>query len=433
MRYFIKFYIKAFCFACVIIVLLGNIIAFGANYQAYRTVGQEQIKDGTYQEALESLRKAYRLNPKDVKTIDLMGIAFMKMGRNQEALESFRKTVMLEPGYFPGFYHMGKLYEKTAKTLQKAIHMYKKALSLNPDFDLANNAIGKIYFRKKEFAKAKIYFERLLEQYPNNESYLDSLSQSLLKTGDYKKAISVLLNLLKQKPKNSRLLNSLGKAYLKQGDMDKARHFYTRAIKAFPGSVESICNLGELEKMEGNVVESINHFKSAISIDPNFARAYYMLGKSYAVMDVINPVAEGKHSKYLQMSIDALYDALSIEKYDPNIYYQQGLNFFRKKDHQKALSLLEEAHNLDKDSVNITIGFAKACLAQGRFDKAESVLQNLVENNRSNHEAVLALGEIYAENGNYSEARHYYLRALKINPRSRRARSKLNKLSNRKQ
>jgi len=419
------------CFAIIILFSMA-MPSFAVSYQAYRTLGEEQIRDGTYEDALISLQKAYRINPKDIKTIDLIGIAYMETGSLQRALTRFKKVVMLEPGYFIGFYHMGKLYEKMKTAKKKAVHMYKKAISLNQEFAPAHESLGEIYFRDASFKKAKIHFEILSKMYPDNTYYMGNLVRCFVKSKNYEKAVLVLQKLLVKKPKEPKLLNLLAYSLAKQGHLDSARKQLGKALELSPTFVEAMCNLGEVESMDGNLENAINYYENATRIKPDFVRAYYLLGKAYSVMDIME--SGGAKSKYLRKSIDTLEEGLAVartvgdEENIAGLYYQNGLNYLRKKEYLSASEMFYEAVERKKNNINFALGLARSYIFMGKTAKAEPILEGLDRKAGNSFKVLLVYGEFYMQDEKYGKARRYFKKALRVNSRSRKARNNLRKI-----
>jgi Flp pilus assembly protein TadD len=60
-------------------------------------MGQKNIENGNYDEALSFFEQALIINPKDPDLWNLKGTALRSMGRYEEAIESFNKSLEIEP------------------------------------------------------------------------------------------------------------------------------------------------------------------------------------------------------------------------------------------------------------------------------------------------------------------------------------------------
>lgn len=60
-------------------------------------MGQQNIENGNYDEALSFFEQALIIDPKDPDLWNLKGTALRSMGRYEEAIESFNKSLEIEP------------------------------------------------------------------------------------------------------------------------------------------------------------------------------------------------------------------------------------------------------------------------------------------------------------------------------------------------
>lgn len=60
-------------------------------------MGQQNIENGNYDEALSFFEQALIIDPEDPDLWNLKGTALRSMGRYEEAIESFNKSLEIEP------------------------------------------------------------------------------------------------------------------------------------------------------------------------------------------------------------------------------------------------------------------------------------------------------------------------------------------------
>ena len=60
-------------------------------------IGQKQLDDGQYENALNSFEKAISLNQNDPDLWNMMGIALRSLGRYDEAINCFNKSLEIDP------------------------------------------------------------------------------------------------------------------------------------------------------------------------------------------------------------------------------------------------------------------------------------------------------------------------------------------------
>ena len=75
--------------------------AYGAQKtaEAYVTQGGESLKDGKFEEAIDSLTKALKLSPKSVNALNTRGIAYCKKGDIDKAIADFSRAIKINPKF----------------------------------------------------------------------------------------------------------------------------------------------------------------------------------------------------------------------------------------------------------------------------------------------------------------------------------------------
>lgn len=106
----------------------------------------------------------------------------------------------------------------------------------NPEVNKAEQAFrqGQIQLLNLNYSKALNYFQRALDQEPNNARFLDfaahaagNTKQLDLKIQYQERALQVYMANSGESPDNvSRTLNQLGLAWQEKGNIDKAIHYY---------------------------------------------------------------------------------------------------------------------------------------------------------------------------------------------------------------
>ena len=91
---------------------------------------------GQYDAAMAEYNAILSLMPEDQNATYNIGTLLFEKQETEEALKKFNLTTERDQNYFRGYYGAGRCYE-AMDDLQKAKEAYRKALSIQPDFDLA--------------------------------------------------------------------------------------------------------------------------------------------------------------------------------------------------------------------------------------------------------------------------------------------------------
>lgn len=183
-------------------------------------------------------------------------------------------------------YNVGLVYLQNDK-LDDAINYFNKSLSLNPNFDLALNALGLTYFMKGEFQKAAGYFEKCLTLNPGfteAHNYLGSVYQEL---GYMDKAEIEFQKAIADESYASRELPyyNLARLYLTQDKDKEALDLVNTALELNNRMVMALNLQGVLLERLGKLSEAIYSYEKALNIAPGDVNLSYNLAVAYFKTD----------------------------------------------------------------------------------------------------------------------------------------------------
>ncbi len=110
-------------------------------------------KEGKFNEAVKSYKKAIDLKPDFPGVHYNLGIVLRKLGRLDEAAKSYKKAIDLKPDFCEAYYNLGNTL-KNLGILDKAKKNYKKAIELKPDYAVAHNNLGNILYDEGDLVAA---------------------------------------------------------------------------------------------------------------------------------------------------------------------------------------------------------------------------------------------------------------------------------------
>lgn len=111
-------------------VLLPYQKAFESNPEALKVLARSQLATGNRQEAVENLKEAVHLAPKDAVAHHALGLAYGK-SEPELALREFRKSADLDPSYIPPRAMLGKLLLESGNS-GDAVKYLNEARELEP-------------------------------------------------------------------------------------------------------------------------------------------------------------------------------------------------------------------------------------------------------------------------------------------------------------
>jgi serine/threonine protein kinase/tetratricopeptide (TPR) repeat protein len=201
--------------------------------------------------AIELEKKAIELSPKLSHAYQWLGGAYNSLGRFDEAIEAITEAVRLEPNNAGAHASLARAYWIGKGMIDKGIEELQHALTLNPDQGYAYLQLAFLYTIRGDYRRAKLAARQaieLQEKFISGKEGLQvvgahsRLGYVFYKQGLYSEAIN-------EYEKEREFLSSsdhalrerslieldqkTGAAYLRKGDPESAEKYFKRALKKF--------------------------------------------------------------------------------------------------------------------------------------------------------------------------------------------------------
>ncbi|HEX4622100.1 MAG TPA: tetratricopeptide repeat protein, partial [Myxococcaceae bacterium] len=124
-------------------------------YALYR--GGELLGAGKVIEAKDHLERAFKLQPKNEKAQNLLGLTYFKLGLFDRAAEIYEMLVRENPADPTLRVNLGLVYLKT-NALQRAIREFEVATDLAPEHKKSQNYLGLALAQAGEYGRAREHF-----------------------------------------------------------------------------------------------------------------------------------------------------------------------------------------------------------------------------------------------------------------------------------
>ncbi len=217
---------------------------------AARNLGEAYLGEGKITLALGELLKAERLNANDPILHNNLGLVYLAKDKIDLAVVHFEKAIQLAPDYSLAKNNLGSAY-LVRKEWDKAIPVLEAVtgdlLYATPHYPLAN--LGWAYYNKGNYDKARQYLEEALSLNPDFFIAQLNLGRTDLASGRPHRARSLFEAAAANNPKNPDLLLELGKTYRLLGDYDSARLALKGAIEYTDDSELAVKASEELKKI----------------------------------------------------------------------------------------------------------------------------------------------------------------------------------------
>lgn len=235
-------------------------------------------QSGTYTDAETLWQTTISRNPDSWLAYGNLGNDLLKRGKVNEAIECNQKALKINPDYSEAHNNLGvALFQKGR--VDDAIEQYQKALKIQPDdWDVCYN-LGNAFFQKRNMPEAISCFQKALEIQPASPNVYCHLGNAFFEERQLDKAISCYRIALEINPNYAEAHNNIGSAFLQQKNLDEAIAHFQRALKIDPGLASTHNNLGTAFLQDGRLNEATAQFQDALAIQPDFALARTNLDK----------------------------------------------------------------------------------------------------------------------------------------------------------
>ncbi|UCF80574.1 MAG: tetratricopeptide repeat protein [Acidobacteriota bacterium] len=358
------------------LVLKGK---FESAAEEYEKLLAQQSKDETALNALGDVYSRLKKVPEAIKCYKKLGDIYLEKGFAVKALAVYKRVTKLDPSSIEnnlrladiqaqqGFVNEAKMqYVSVAEHCaeggmkDKAIDVLKKVKTLDPGdhkvrlklADLCGDRkrvedavreyleVGKGMLSAGSFDGAIKVFKRGLVLDASNAKLLGALGEAYTGKGDFESAVGLFQELLKKNPKNAEVMVQLGLTYLRAKRVEEAEEILRKAHQQEPGRTGGLTELGRFYLNQGNPDQAFEVYRTA-------AEGLMEAGGELAE---VARLMEGFTSSYSK---------------NPHAF--------------SLLATLYQKMGNTTHAVNAYDAQAQAHIALNEFDRAERVLQKLLE------------------------------------------------------
>uniref|UniRef100_A0A1J3H2G1 RNA polymerase-associated protein CTR9-like protein n=1 Tax=Noccaea caerulescens TaxID=107243 RepID=A0A1J3H2G1_NOCCA len=435
----------------------------------YFGLGQVQLKLGELKGSVSNFEKVLEVYPDNCETLKALGHLYTQLGKTDKALEYMRKATKLDPRDAQAFVGLGELL--ISSDTGAALDAFKMARTLmkkggqEVPIEVLND-IGVLHFEKEEFESALDNFKEALGDgiwisFLDEKERLEETGVSVLgykDTGIFHRLIesghsvdlpwnkvTTLFNL-------ARLLEQLHKT-------ETATFLYRLILFKYPGYIDAYLRLAASAKAQNNLPLAIELVNEALKVDDKNPNALSLLGelelknddwvKAKETFRAANDATDGKDS-YAILSLGNwnYFAAMRNEKRNPkleathlekakelytkvltqhnsNMYAANGSGIIlaEKGQFDIAKDLFTQVQEAASGSVflqmpDVWVNLAHVYFAQGNFALAVKMYQNCLRKffYNTDSQILLYLARTHYEAEHWQECKKTLLRAIHLTP-----------------
>lgn len=301
-------------------------------------------------------------------------------------------------------YITGAVYDNFSET-EKAVSEYKKVLPLAAEREIeVNLKLGADFLILEKPEKAAEALNKVLESDKKNIKAHLFLAAVYTSKGEFSKAQALHEDALKYDPENFQVLTFLSDLFVIQREYDKAAKVYEKILQNNKDDAFLYFNLGVIYGKLNLLTEAEKNLEKAIEIDQNYLEAQIVLGFIYEI-----------DSRYAD-AVRQYNKVISIDPELVEVHVRLGQLYGRLRETDKALAQNEILMRLEKCSPAAYLRNFGIYISEKKYDDAEKVLKEALENGISNGVIYAGLGFLENRKNNYKKAGEYYSIAIEKEP-----------------
>jgi Flp pilus assembly protein TadD len=154
-------------------------------------LGRTKYNENRFDEAVHAFQQALKLDPRNVKAEDNLGLAFAGLSRNEDAVAAYHTAMDWQkdaPEKNPGpFIDLGSLLLDLNRS-EEAIGFLRQAIDVAAQDSKVHELLGKAYARLERFPEAQVELEKAVTLAPENPNLPCMLGPVYRKQGQTEKA-----------------------------------------------------------------------------------------------------------------------------------------------------------------------------------------------------------------------------------------------------
>ena len=407
-----------------------------------------------WQNARQSVSRAIELLPEDRRNEMRALLAEIELrAGNAETAESLLRTVLAaEPNNVRALLGLGFMYVRMDENAQ-AVTSFERVLGLVPDQPTALVALMELHLRSGNYAAITRLADRIGPESPSRGAgyYFQALSVLRQPEPDLAAAADLLESALSVSLSTPRVLATLGYVRLQQGRPQDAVRRLTHAVDLDAGFFDAhrLLGYGWLQLNEPRAAS--RHLQLALDIreSPEVRR---MLGRAYlaqgdseqGVAQLIKSLDQSEQTTNAQLELESLYQYTSGNFDQSEESLRQALANTPEAEHLRFLLIValikQEDFEAASREAQIALPlfpahsetlhnlYAMARLGSGAYDEAEAALNRALSDNPASKTTLVNLSTLYFQRGQFQRAESQLQTILENEPDDREARIRLSRV-----
>jgi putative PEP-CTERM system TPR-repeat lipoprotein len=345
---------------------------------------------GATQEAIDAYAAAAQLNPRSIAARLNLVSAYMVNNTTDLAQQQMIQLKKLAPRH-PGVNYLDALIAFNKKDYLRANDAIATSLSENPVSGVAQILSGAISIAMNQPAQGEVHLVEGIKLSPNSIYARRLLGTLYLRQRQPQKASDVLQPALNAVPDDPALLGLAGELAVQMGDFNNASKYFDRASKIDPSNTAVRVRAASIDLARGEEAAGFAALEAAAKASSN-----------NPTPDIALVIAHLNRKEYDQ----ALASWKNLEKTQSDkaiTYNLRAAIDLGRNDRASARKALERALQLQPNYFPVVNNLAALDESEGNLDAARGRYRTLLEKEKTNSVALIALAQFEMKHGAKSD------------------------------
>jgi tetratricopeptide (TPR) repeat protein len=363
---------------------------------------QDLVRAHRWDEGLAILEPELKRHPRDLKALNLAGLACTGKGDIHQADEYFRRALQINPTFVPALKNLA-INEYTQHDIAAAAKHLGQASILQPDDPVVNLYLGEIAYANRDFKTAVEKLNAAQGFVSRSDQLKADLAISFLQTGKPADAL-VLMDELQPADLTPSTQFAAGLALAQDNLPDRAVVFFLILQKRFPDSYNTAFNLIQCYIASKRYPEAI-------------ALANQWISGGHDTSELENAVSGAyEHTHQTPKAIEALRRAIELDPENDDNYLDFANLCIEHRDFANGLKVMEVGLKVHPKSSRLIFERGVLYAMEDEFDRAEQDFEESARLAPATNFGFVGMGVTYLETGNAAKAIELLRQRLKQKP-----------------
>ena len=296
-------------------------------------IGLNKLDELKLDEAIEYFNQASAQDDKNSQYVYNMGQAYFLKGWFDEAQKCFNTAICLNPMEEKYHYSLAYLHYKSGNYELAQNH-------LNPEYFESRVLLQVIKSEKGDLASPKVELEKMLKEYPDNETILYSLAKIYFNLDMFRQAKTIIEKVVEINPKSFDYQTFDVRLMLRLDMLEDAEKRINMLLEKYPKYYYAHVLEAELYLAQKDYESLFDTAQELIELDCNHYEGYYYNALALFEKEDIN------------FAIESLKKAISLDVDNADLYVKMSEFYQAIGRYEDAFAYIKEASDIDKSAKN---------------------------------------------------------------------------------